>query len=58
MHSRIRSCGDRILLNGTSSNLAQLHSTTANPLSLIISSSHGAIGFFPFGLNSQDGIQR
>ena len=46
-----RSLGLLIRLNGTSSNLAQLHSTTASPDSCIISSSHGAIGFFAFGLH-------
>ena len=50
-HSQSRSKGALIFAKGTSSSLAQLHSTTAIPAELTISSSHGAIGAFPFGLH-------
>jgi hypothetical protein len=42
--------GERILLKGISSSLAQLHSTTATPDSLTISLSAGETGIVPFGL--------
>lgn len=47
-----RSWGLAILLNGTSSSLAQEHSTTANPFAATMSLSAGLTGKVPFGLQA------
>ena len=49
-HSRSRSCGLVILLNGISSRRAQEHSTTASPPCKIYSRSAGDTTCFPLGL--------
>lgn len=46
----MRSCGDRILLNGISSRRAHEHSTTATPACSTISRSAGHTTWVPLGL--------
>lgn len=52
LSSQMRSCGDRILLNGISSNRAHEHSTTATPACSTISRSEGQTTCVPFGLRA------